>query len=323
MRPVFIGGTGRSGTTILKQVLAAHARVASNHSEFRLIIDPDGLLDLHDALTTQWSPQGADLALHRFREMADAANNATRIPRLIARAWTRLGISPRRYAVLQFGKEFPRGHFNQRTQQFMEELAPHTMRGHWVGSPSHKIRPHMHETPYPPGNVTQAIQTYMDDLYRANNPNADIWLEDTPYNVCHAQRLLALWPNAHIIHMARDPRDVVASYRTFAWGGQNAERIAHRLAAVYNRWDEQKQQLPKKQVTEVSLEALSADPQTTILKLLKRLGLQADDGLTEALSKLQPKKMHGGRWRRDLSPDEQETIQNILADAIQQYAPKT
>ena len=39
------------------------------------------------------------------------------------------------------------------------------------------------------------------------------WAEKTPGNIIHAERLFDLWPNAKLIHIVRDPRDIFASRR--------------------------------------------------------------------------------------------------------------
>ena len=69
--PVFIGGTGRTGTTILRQVLGTHHQIVAVATELRIIADPDGLLDLFLSLTERWSPYTADAAIHRFLTLRD------------------------------------------------------------------------------------------------------------------------------------------------------------------------------------------------------------------------------------------------------------
>lgn len=37
------------------------------------------------------------------------------------------------------------------------------------------------------------------------------WLEKTPGNIAHVDRIWSAWPNAQVLHIVRDPRDVFAS----------------------------------------------------------------------------------------------------------------
>jgi len=67
---IFIGGTGRSGTGILHKALGCHEAIfALTPGEMRFLIDPDGLIDLIDALTVRYSPVQAREALFRFERL--------------------------------------------------------------------------------------------------------------------------------------------------------------------------------------------------------------------------------------------------------------
>lgn len=68
--PIFVGGTGRSGTSILARALGTHPDVWTVPVESRILIDPGGLVDLVDALSIRYSPPTAHAALVRFVELA-------------------------------------------------------------------------------------------------------------------------------------------------------------------------------------------------------------------------------------------------------------
>jgi len=72
---VFVGGSGRSGTTILARVLGRHRSLHTAQRELRFITDPDGLISLRCALVDNWSFFQADIALSRFLKlMGDLGN---------------------------------------------------------------------------------------------------------------------------------------------------------------------------------------------------------------------------------------------------------
>ncbi|MEN3615876.1 hypothetical protein AAH979_41110 [Plantactinospora sp. ZYX-F-223] len=49
--PIFVAGTGRSGTSQLADVLGEHPQIHRIQIDTRFIVDPGGLRDLADALT--------------------------------------------------------------------------------------------------------------------------------------------------------------------------------------------------------------------------------------------------------------------------------
>jgi hypothetical protein len=59
---------------------------------------------------------------------------------------------------------------------------------------------------------SEAFLTRFLDAYamRLGKPR---WAEKTPGNVLHMDRIVAAWPQARIVHIIRDPRDVFASLR--------------------------------------------------------------------------------------------------------------
>jgi len=53
------------------------------------------------------------------------------------------------------------------------------------------------------------LETLMAEVaHRQGKPR---WAEKTPGNIAHADRIWAAWPDAKIVHIIRDPRDVFAS----------------------------------------------------------------------------------------------------------------
>ncbi len=162
------------------------------------------------------------------------------------------------------------------------------------------------------------------------------WAEKTPLNVRHIPWILARFPEARFIHVVRDGRDVVCSMREHPdrrwvdgqWVkvhrplsvAQYAERwVADTQAGAAHRGD------PR--YLEVRYEDLVQDPAAVIRGLLMDLGEDfdaailvdpdADPGSDErhhAGSAISTRSM--GRWRTDLTPDEQQTVVGIAGPTL-------
>ena len=63
---LLIGGVGRSGTNLLKEILSLHSDVFSLPFETRFTIDPDGVVPTYIALKKSWSPFISEKAIKRL-----------------------------------------------------------------------------------------------------------------------------------------------------------------------------------------------------------------------------------------------------------------
>jgi hypothetical protein len=66
--PIFVAGTGRSGTSRIADVLGEHPQIHRIPMETRFLIDPGGLRDLADALTGRYDPIVGEDALRRLSD---------------------------------------------------------------------------------------------------------------------------------------------------------------------------------------------------------------------------------------------------------------
>jgi len=69
MKSIFIGGTGSSGTTILRKIISRHSKLYAFPFETRFLIDPDGIVDLYNGLLYGWAPYMIDKKIKRFRNL--------------------------------------------------------------------------------------------------------------------------------------------------------------------------------------------------------------------------------------------------------------
>lgn len=322
MKPVFIGGTGRSGTTILKQVLMHHPQIAAIPRELRVIVDPYGALDLKQALSERWSPYNADHAIRNFRKLMMKSRSVSLWARAERKYFPKFGIAPRRYITMGFDKHFGKPYYQNRLKKLLSDLSYHVARGNWDGTPSLQLLPEIYETDYL-GNETidSLLGNFFRDLYAQRNPDGSKthWIEDTPYNLLQVPELRDLFPDMKFLHIYRDLRDVLASYFRHDWGGDDMNATARRLANIIKRWLIIRESLPADMFLEVRLEALAAAPGEEFQKICDFIGIPFADQLKDNVAALNVDRMHGGRWEREIPAEKQAEIINILAPALSAY----
>lgn len=134
----------------------------------------------------------------------------------------------------------------------------------------------------------------------------------------HFDRLLAVWPEAHYLHLVRDPRDVTRSWLERGWCG-NAWSAAREWCALEALWDSVAKRLPPERVLELRYEALVADPAGTLGRICERLGVP----YSERMLSYHERTSYGpvdarqvGKWRSALPPREVQLFEGVAADAL-------
>jgi hypothetical protein len=315
--PVFIGGTGRSGTTILQKLLKTSPDFLSYPFELRLNVDPGGLLDLKSAMVDHWSPYAADIALNRFSELMSDMKRKNRWTFLQNRVLGRFGISPCRYPSIGFANLIGQEVFEGIYRSFLASLYQEKVSGHWGGSSPYKLKSCIYEA----GRISEsefasAVQVFIQSLHDAYASQLDVsyqaFIDDTPYSVLHADQLLLLYPRAKFIHIYRDPRDVVASYATKFWGGNDYTVIARRIGAILEQWEVVKARLDCSAYIEIGMESLLENPAKTLTSIADFIGV--DSKFT--LGSYDLSKGHSGRWKCDIPAEQHSEVNQILANSI-------
>jgi len=322
IRQIFIGGTGRSGTTILSKILGKHSEIFRYPFETRFIIDPDGLIDLIPALSDQWSPWKGDSAVRRFEKLMweiYPPRIRGNLRRFLSQAIGRVGISPPRYALWKSYKDIiPREEYLKALNDFINKLYYKKFSGYWVGTPAYWIRPKIIATKrFEKSEILALASTFVNkiSLYPMKKENKKIWLDHTPFNILHAHFLYELFPEMKLIHIYRDPRDVISSYKTKKWGGNSAMDNILLIKYIFNKWDDEKTKIPEDKYYEVKLEDLVRRPEKELKNIVDFLGIKYEKNLLS----VDLSKSHSGRWKKDLSKEEVEVIEKHLKDILNKY----
>ncbi len=198
--PVFTGGTGRSGTTIVGQLLGQHPAMAlTKPAELNLITDESGLLTtvIDAGPHPPWWVSRAHNAVRRRSdrlrdiEPRDPVSPADRFAVLFERRWY-----PRIAAAnpaLPLSPEFG--------SRIAGTFARDYRRDRWRAAR---------------GLLNQVV----DPMARVEQKRR--WVDTTPPNSSQADRILQLYPNGRIINVIRDGRRVAYSMTRRSWAPDRA-----------------------------------------------------------------------------------------------------
>ena len=192
--PLFSGGTGRSGTTAIVNLLNHHPQVhTSLPREIKYLTDRFGLLDLNFGRPIKFESNTEELVkrlLSNFGFIIGRSATALFNQRMSTRWWQGVG---------KKGK--PRGlcqsiEFSFLTSQLTE---------------FNKIRK---------TDLYQASLNLYYELSKAQIKKSNItyFADSTPGNIQNGNRIIKLLPDAYFINMIRDGRDVALSVTKERWG---------------------------------------------------------------------------------------------------------
>jgi hypothetical protein len=153
-------------------------------------------------------------------------------------------------------------------------------------------------------------------------PKSKYWVEKSPYNEYYSEQIFGWWPEAHCIHIVRDPRDNFASYRL-----KHPDWSAEFFAANWRRSTQaglhNLESFGKERCLLLRYEDLAKSPEETLNMLVEFLNIDQDASM-EAPTRL-GQEWEGNsmfaqafqgisaapvaRWKDNLSPEESAVIE--------------
>lgn len=323
-----IGGSGRSGTTLLRRILSQHSQVYALPMEARFITDPDGLVSLALSLSCSWSPFVADLALSRFERLMTRSLykpawrralfplDIRRLSRHVKlRSLRSLLLPTERYFGVDFGNlEWPDDYYLRKTHEFIDQLRYGTSWGRWTGAEAGtkeiQLVRYMKRK-----EIFQLVGEYIDRLLACQTlmGGKSYWVEDTPANALYADVLLEMLPNSKLLYIYRDPRDVTASYTRQQWAPKQPKQAAVWLADILERWRDVRGILASNRFIEIRFEDLIDNPRGELGRVCEFLGISFESEMID----LDLSRHNIGRWRRDLGNQDAEIVQSILQEFLE------
>lgn len=145
------------------------------------------------------------------------------------------------------------------------------------------------------------VRQYVEGLARVSGRR--YWLEKTPHDVRNADRIVEVFPDARIVHMMRDPKDVFASFLEQDWGPKRLRKFTRWYVGVMEGAEAAAASVPSDRYMTIELETLVRRPHATIGRATRFFGIPyTPEWLRDAASGIDPRKAHVGRAEADLSP---------------------
>ena len=286
--PVFVGGTGRSGTTVMGDLLGMHPQIrTSTPIEIKFLSNRSGLIDVVFGREDAILRSSGKISFIHFRTYRKRKK----------REKERLGLIWSEFEDQIWNKWWDidappphgRGLISGISRPNLEKLMSDLRRDLKI-------------------NRVWAARRFMKRFialqYEVGSEN--YWVETTPMNIPTADKLLKLFPDALFITMVRDPRDVIASLLTKNWGPttpmEGLTWIEKRLSDGHKAL----KAVPARQKIVIALEDLAINSrEETYRKLTKFLGI-TDAPLMRKFfeEELTPENATSGRWKKEISSPE-------------------
>lgn len=317
---LMVGGTGRSGTSITKEIIALHPQAASLPFEYRFIIDPDGLVDFYASSVATWSPYLADRRLKRLQRLLNRLAREALHHRLLSNLIQRLDpggrlFSPHTYHGWELSRHLP--NFEHHAETLMSNLIEFSFPACWVGTESYERSPVIyHMSPKRKEELAQILGDFIRSVVfdLLEETGKDFFVEDNTWNALFAREIFEILPHAKFIHVYRDPRDVVASFSHQRWSPTDKRQAAQWYKAMITHWFTVRSTLPPNSYYEMSLEKLVAAPERTVREICRFSEIEFD----EAMIQIDLSHSHSGRWETEYSREEKALVQGVLGNVIEE-----
>lgn len=277
--PLFSGGSGRSGTTVIVNLLKSHPEIhVSLPREIKYLTSRYGLVDLNFGRSMRLEE---DFRGMRNNFLASANKRIGNRKEVVFLAYLKS-----KWWSEEGKKGKPRGLVQGVTEEQLAEI-------------SSRFRSTYEK------NLLSASRELFYDLSSCQFKKDTVryFADSTPVNTMQAHLIYQLFPNALFLNMIRDGRDVAYSVSKENWGPRDPFKAlkwwGNRVLVSHQSLS----QLPDEQHLVIRLEELiSSDREAQYLKILNFLDISDHLSMREFFNvEMRPEKMSQGEWKQKVS----------------------
>jgi GNAT superfamily N-acetyltransferase len=285
----------------------------------RFLIDPDGIAEFYRTFSQMWSPYLYDVRVRRLEKLLNDMGRPSGVSKLLLRAINWSGLTKKmpytlapRYAEIALEQACPG--YGEMVRELIAQLVDFRYRGRWIGSRFLQTSALAYKAPLSQHALASLLGTFAQRVIQriVELQRAQYFVEDTPWNMLWFGELLDLMPTAKLVHIYRDPRDVVASYTQQRWSPTNPILAAQWYKGIMEQWWRVRAHLPPDSFREISLEHFVDNTEQCIHEVCRFWEIPYHP----ALMRTDLSHSHAGRWKRELNAHDQQAISAILAEPL-------
>lgn len=318
---LFISGSGRSGTNIIKDIFGKHPKVGVLPFEYRFTIDPNGVVDFYNSYTTSWSPFLASKRIKNFigflRSLSERDEQLyVKSKDILGTHNQGLGLTPYPYHGWELNKAFPG--YEEFVNLLEKELVGAKYPAVWPGAdPLIKNHHMLYGSPLSKQDLLPLLNNFLSKCISAylSSNKKELFVEDNTWSILFADDLKDLFPDSKMIHVLRDPRDVIASMIKQRWTPSNLKDVVLYYKEIMNVWLTKRKHLPDNFLIEIKLERLIDKKEKTIKDMCNFAEVNFDKNMLN----IDLSKSNSGRYKEEFSKEEIIYIENELNEILAIY----
>jgi len=227
-----------------------------------------------------------------------------------------LGLTPYPYSGWELSQIFE--NYFALVDELEKDLISFKYRAVWPGA---KPLIENHEMVFAPPmskeDLKPILSKFLTQCYSSLKIGEDcpVFAEDNTWSLLFARDLIDLVPGSKMLHIYRDPRDVLASMRDQRWTPSSVENLVEYYKSIMHGWLKQRGQLLETEYLEIKFEDLVFQTKSSVGEICQFIGEKVEVEMLQ----VDLSKSNSGRYKDAFSKSELEFVNSELNYYLEIY----